>query len=119
MSELLFECGICMENKTIESVNFLPCIHFICACCYEKLTKNECPYCRNKITDDPESYDEAENEYDDINFELLVIDPIENRKKKKKKPSKKIFKLLDNNEEVVLQVLHEPLLEISHACSLY
>ena len=35
--------------------------------------KNECPFCRNIISPEKEeeSFDEAENEYNDIEFEML------------------------------------------------
>ena len=99
---LLFECGICMENKSIDHINFLPCIHFLCSKCYDKLIKNECPYCRNVIEIETDSYDEEENEYSDVNFEILVLDESQVRRKKRKykKQEKKIIKLLNNNTEM-------------------
>jgi len=99
---LLFECGICMENKSLEYINFLPCIHFLCSICYYKLVKNECPYCRHIIREiEIDSYDEAENEYSDVDFEILVLEEsqIRRRKKRYKKQEKKIMKMLNNNAE--------------------
>jgi hypothetical protein len=105
---LLFECGICMENKNIDNINFLPCIHFLCSSCLDKLRKNECPYCRNKISEIQEdSYDETENEYNDVNFEIIVLeeDRRNSRKQKKnKKREKKIMKLLHNKSETIVSV---------------
>jgi hypothetical protein len=106
---LLFECGICMENKTLECINFLPCIHFLCSNCYDKLIKNECPYCRNKIEDrEEDSYDEEENEYHDVEFEMLVLEEdrhrTRRRKKRFKKQEKKIMKLMNNNTEVFVTI---------------
>ena len=102
-NSLLFECGICIEHKSIEHINFLPCIHFLCSICYDKLVKNECPYCRYVIVEkEIDSYDEAENEYNDVNFEILVLDEshIRCRGGKYKKQEKKIMKMLNNNAEV-------------------
>ena len=100
---LLFECGICMDNKSIDSVNFLPCIHFLCVACFQKLAKNECPFCRNTISQEKEedSYDERENEYNDTELEMLVFEePVRRKTKKNKKYIKKIMKLMDKNKEV-------------------
>lgn len=33
------ECSICMENKTLENIVFLPCIHFLCSECNNSLKK--------------------------------------------------------------------------------
>ncbi len=110
-SALLFECGICMDNKTLGCINFLPCIHFICTICYDKLIKNECPFCRNIISDEKkeDSFDETENEYNDTEFEILVMeeDRRSRRKSKKfKKQEKKIMKLMQNNKEVFVTINH-------------
>ena len=110
-SDLLFECGICMDNKPLECIDFLPCIHFVCIGCREKLVKNECPFCRHIIDEEKEedSYDEAENEYNDIEFEMLVMDPgprTRRRSKKIKKQEKRIMKLLRANKEVYVSVNH-------------
>ena len=108
-TSLLFECGICMENKNLDCINFLPCIHFICTNCHDKLIKNECPFCRSIISHEKEedSYDSAENEYNDIEFEMLVLEE-ERRPKKKTKKSKRqekrIMKLMNNNKEVFVTV---------------
>lgn len=100
------ECSICMENKTLENIVFLPCIHFLCSECNKCLKKNECPFCRNKITEDPDSYDEHENEYNDTQFEMLVMERSEERRKRKKnkKHEKRIMKLLNNNQEVYISI---------------
>lgn len=110
-SALLFECGICMDNKAIECINFLPCIHFICTNCYDKLIKNECPFCRNIISPEKEedSFDEAENEYNDVHFEMLVMEEDRRPKRKSKKfkrQEKKILKLMNNNKEVYITIDH-------------
>ena len=85
-STLLFECGICMDSKTIECINFLPCIHFICTNCNDRLTKNECPFCRNIISEEIEDlYDEVENEYNDVQFEMLVMEEDRATRRKNKK----------------------------------
>ena len=108
-SALLFECGICMDNKTIECVNFLPCIHFICIDCYDKLIKNECPFCRNVIEINEDSYDERENEYDDVEFEMLVLEEdrrVKRKNKKSKKHEKRIMRLIENNKEVFVTINH-------------
>tara|TARA_B100001758_G_C18193337_1_gene495804 strand:+ start:318 stop:701 length:384 start_codon:yes stop_codon:yes gene_type:complete len=109
-STLLFECGICMDSKTIECINFLPCIHFICTNCNDRLTKNECPFCRNIISEEIEDlYDEVENEYNDVQFEMLVMeeDRATRRKNKKfKKYEKRIMKLIQNNKEVYVPINH-------------
>jgi hypothetical protein len=106
-SALLFECGICMDSKTIESINFLPCIHFICTNCHDKLIKNECPFCRNIISEE-DSFDETENEYNDVHFEMLVMeeDRRSRRTKKFKKQEKRIMKLMQNNKEVFVTINH-------------
>jgi|TARA_Y100000389_G_C17277435_1_gene421150 hypothetical protein len=95
-----------MENKKLENIVFLPCIHFLCSDCNNSLKKNECPFCRNKITEDPDSYDEHENEYNDTQFELLVLDRTEERRRRKKhkKYEKKILKLLNNNQEICISI---------------
>ena len=78
------ECSICMEDKNLENIVFLPCIHFLCSECNRCLKKNECPFCRNKITEDPDSYDEHENEYNDTQFEMLVMERSEEKRKRRK-----------------------------------
>jgi|TARA_B110001450_G_scaffold42652_1_gene38943 hypothetical protein len=95
-----------MEDKKLENIVFLPCIHFLCSECNRCLKKNECPFCRNKITEDPDSYDEHENEYDDTQFEMLVMERSEEKRKrrKNKKHEKKIMKLLNNNQEVYILI---------------
>lgn len=101
------ECSICMENKKLENIVFLPCIHFLCSECNNCLKKNECPFCRNKITEDPDSYDEHENEYNDVEFEILVMEDKSNerkRRKKYKKYEKKIMKLVNNNQEIYISI---------------
>lgn len=108
-TSLLFECGICMENKNLDCINFLPCIHFICTNCHDKLIKNECPFCRSIISPEKEedSYDSAENEYNDIEFEMLVLEEERRPKKKTKKfkrQEKRIMKLMNNNKEVFVTV---------------
>jgi len=108
-SALLFECGICMDNKDLDSITFLPCIHFICATCYDKLVKNECPFCRNIISLELEedSYDETENEYNDLNFEMLVIEEERRPKRKSKKFRKheqRLMKLMNNNKETFVTI---------------
>lgn len=108
-SALLFECGICMESKNIDCINFLPCIHFICTNCYDRLVKNECPFCRNIISEEKEedSYDETENEYNDVHFEMLVMEEdrrCRRKTKKFKKQEKRIMKLIQNNKEVYVTI---------------
>jgi hypothetical protein len=101
------ECSICMDNKKIEDIIFLPCVHFLCNSCNDKLKKNECPFCRNKITEEnSDSYEETENEYDDVNFEMLVIERSVNRRKRKKdkKYEKKIMKMISNNNEIYISI---------------
>ena len=100
------ECSICMENKNLENIVFLPCIHFLCSECNNCLKKNECPFCRNKITEDPDSYDEHENEYNDTQFEMLVIERSEERRKRKKnkRHGKKIMKLINDNQDVYISI---------------
>ena len=110
-SDLLFECGICMDNKPLECIDFLPCIHFVCIECREKLVKNECPFCRHIIDVEKEedSYDEAENEYHDVQFEMLVMDPgprTRAKSRKIKKQEKRIMKLLRANKEIYVNVNH-------------
>ncbi len=110
-SVLLFECGICMDSKTIECIDFLPCIHFICTNCHDKLIKNECPFCRKIISEEKEedSFDETENEYNDVHFEMLVMeeDRRSRRKTKKfKKQEKRIMKLMQNKKEVFVTINH-------------
>jgi len=109
-SRLLLECSICMDDKPIDKICFLPCIHFLCSVCHEKLKKNECPFCRNKLRDEPDydSYDERENEYSDVNFEILILDGDQRSKKKKnrsdKRNQKRIIKLMKNNNEIIVSV---------------
>jgi hypothetical protein len=108
--KLLLDCSICMENKTIDKISFLPCIHFLCSACHEKLKKNECPFCRNRIRDESEydSYDERENEYNDVNFEMLVLEEDRRSKRKKnrsnKRNEKRIMKLMKNNNEIIISI---------------
>lgn len=100
------DCGVCLESKTIDHITFLPCIHFLCSSCYEKLHKNECPFCRNKLRDeqDTDSYDERENEYNDVEFEMLVMEESEKRRKKNKKIHKKVMKIMKNNQELIVSI---------------
>ena len=104
---LLLECHICMESKGVDSISFLPCIHFLCSTCHEKLKKNECPFCRNKLREEEssDSYDERENEYNDVEFEMLVLEPeSRRRRRRKRKNEKKIMKLLKDNREVIVSI---------------
>jgi len=100
------ECSICMDTKKIEDITFLPCIHFLCSDCNKCLKKNECPFCRNKIAEDPDSYDERENEYIEIEYEMLAIDRSEERRKRKKnkKYQKKIMRVLNNDKDVYVSI---------------
>lgn len=100
------ECSICMDNKKIEDITFLPCIHFLCSDCNKCLKKNECPFCRNKIAEDPDSYDECENEYSDTDYEMVSIDRSEERRKRKKnkKYQKKIMRVLNNDNDVYISI---------------
>ena len=118
-SELLFECGICMDTKTIENIDFLPCIHFICISCRDKLIKNECPFCRNVIYEEKEedSYDDTENEYDDVHFEMLVMEEKHRPKRKSKrfkKQEKRIMKLLQDKREVYVNINNNTLRVLSN-----
>ena len=41
------ECEICfVDNIKDESIVFLKCAHSLCKSCYNKLVKDECPFCR-------------------------------------------------------------------------
>ncbi len=98
-SDLIIECNICFESKSLNDISFLPCIHFLCNNCYSKLKKNECPYCRNKIEEEHSDFEDAENEYSDVNFEVLIVEHENNRRKrKKKKAEKKLLRSLNNSE---------------------
>lgn len=105
-SKLELECYICFDKKSVEKITFLPCIHFLCSQCYEQLKKNECPFCKNKLTEEEDdSYDETENEYHDAEFEMLVLGSFENRKRKKNKRSeKKIMRIIKDNNEMVISI---------------
>ena len=101
------ECSICMENKNLENIVFLPCIHFLCSACYNKLKKNECPFCRNQLREEQEdSYSETENEYHDLQFEMLDIEENRSRRrdKKSRKKEQRIMKLIKDNKEVVVSI---------------
>ena len=115
-NSLFLECGVCLENRSIDFINFMPCIHFLCEDCYNKLYKNECPFCRNIINEEKEidSYDECENEYNDVNFEILVLEERnrKNKRKKDKKREKKIIKFLKNNNEIVVSISRNNTYEI-------
>ena len=106
--QLGLECLVCFDNKTIESITFLPCIHFLCSTCYDKLKKNECPFCRNQLREEQEqdSYSETENEYQDVQFEMLVIEENRTRRrdKKFKKKEKRIMKLIKDNKEIIVSI---------------
>lgn len=106
INKMDLECTICMEIKKIDDMIFLPCIHFLCSDCNDRMKKNECPFCRNKIKEEPDSYDEHENEYNDVDFEMVVMDRAEERKKRKKnkKYEKRIMRLLNNNQEVYISI---------------
>lgn len=106
--QLGLECLVCFDNKTIDSITFLPCIHFLCSDCYDKLKKNECPFCRNQMREEnrEDSYSETENEYNDLQFEMLVIDETRSRRKDKKmkKKEQRIMKLIKDNREVTVSI---------------
>ncbi len=105
-SKLELECYICFDKKSVEKITFLPCIHFLCSQCYEQLKKNECPFCKNKLTEEEDdSYDETENEYHDAEFEMLVLGSFENRKRKKnKRNEKKIMRIIKDNNEMIISI---------------
>ncbi len=100
------ECSICMEDKNLEDMVFLPCIHFLCSNCNKCLKKNECPFCRNKIKEDPDSYDEHENEYNDNEYDALAMNRTKERRKRKKakKYEKKIMRLVNNNQDTYISI---------------
>lgn len=99
------ECLVCFESKTIQDISFLPCIHFLCTHCYEKLTKNECPFCRNCIKEEIEEYyDERENEYNDVDFEMMVSETNVNERRKRKKRHKRILKFIKENQEMTIEI---------------
>ena len=43
------ECPVCYEN-TSDLLELKPCKHWLCKSCLDKITKNECPYCRTVLT---------------------------------------------------------------------
>ena len=46
------DCRICMEQiKSKESICELECGHSMCSDCYNRLVRNQCPYCRHVIND--------------------------------------------------------------------
>ena len=100
------ECSICMENKKLENIVFLPCIHFLCSDCNNSLKKNECPFCRNILKEEKEdSFSETENEHVDVQFEILITDrESRNKKKKSKKHNKKLLKVVNENREMIISV---------------
>ena len=100
-NSLFLECGICLDNKELNSIVFLPCIHFLCSDCHGKLHKHECPFCRTKIEEEYDSFDEKENEYSDVNFEILVY---EEKTRRRKKNKKKLLKLVNNNNEYIVSI---------------
>lgn len=106
--QLGLECLVCFDNKTIDYITFLPCIHFLCSSCYDKLKKNECPFCRNQMREEnrEDSYSETENEYNDLQFEMLVLDETRSRRKdkKSKKKEQRIMKLLRDNRELTVAI---------------
>lgn len=105
-SELKLECLVCFEDKKIDSITFLPCIHFICSTCHDKLVKNECPFCRNILKEEKEdSFSETENEHVDVQFEILITDrESRNKKKKSKKHNKKLLKVVNENREMIISI---------------
>ena len=98
------ECLVCFDKKPIDSITFLPCIHFLCSVCYDKLKKNECPFCRNQLREEQEeeSYSENENEYHDAQFEMLVTERRKNKKSKKRK--QRLMKIIKDNKEVIVSI---------------
>lgn len=101
-SELSLECEICFECKPLKDISFLPCIHYLCNDCYMCLKKNECPFCRNVLSNDDDSdFKDEENEYNDTNFEILVLesDSSNRRKRRKRREEKKIMRIINNSRE--------------------
>ncbi len=42
------ECPVCYE-ETENLMELKPCNHWLCKTCLDKITKNECPYCRTQL----------------------------------------------------------------------
>jgi len=43
-----YDCPVCLENKIIDDLVFLPCSHKVCEECYKGINK-KCPVCRNSF----------------------------------------------------------------------
>lgn len=78
------ECEICLEKFPRDVFQFLPCAHFMCKFCFEKLKKLECPYCKHSFS---EEITEEEEQY--LTENLEIPDEPNLRKKKKRKNKKK------------------------------
>ena len=88
------ECEICLEKFPRDVFQFLPCAHFMCKFCFEKLKKLECPYCKHSFS---EEITEEEEQY---LIENLEIPDEPNLRKKKKRKKKKNFIFNLQNEHM-------------------
>ena len=46
-------CSICLDTKSTNVFNCLPCLHWFCQTCLAKLVQNVCPLCRFPFETDP------------------------------------------------------------------
>jgi hypothetical protein len=93
------ECEICFkENVNDSSIVFLECAHSLCKSCYNRLLKDECPFCRSVINrEKPESKKKHSISLDEyiLRMDQKMYDHIQRRKKINRKIKKK-YKNLNN-----------------------
>ena len=76
------DCRICMEQITSKKyICELECSHLMCTICFERLTRNTCPYCRHPIKNKKDGkynieYDIEEVIYDLNNENIVEIDNV-------------------------------------------
>ena len=94
------ECNICFDDNVIEAnMVYLGCFHSICKKCFDRLKKDECPFCRecissylpfnHEIIDDDKIEEEIFSMDEDLAFDNLYINIKNRHEYKRKKIDKK------------------------------
>ena len=71
MTNLLDQCGVCLEDRNRCDFEIFPCGHKLCHNCYPRLTNWTCPFCRSSVPMPiPQRNPSYESDYDYIESDL-------------------------------------------------
>lgn len=80
------ECPVCYEMTSKCDYQELECTHSLCKLCLKRLQQNNCPLCRNPITNNynqlpANTYDWSQD--DELNFNTIHIPRIQRRRRRR------------------------------------